>query len=184
MGDDEYVDDSANAEGGGEGGYSGETSDGAGYTGYSSGGDSGYTPDDSGTGGGGGTGGYDGGGGTGGYDGGGGAEGAGGGSGGEAAVTEVRTSTKTWGDHFADCMGTMGVPAPTSFFTSATAVTATVAAIEKAVTTFGTEVTIGELIGAGLLSEVLLAAGAVTASAYAGICVGCLGTASLESITD
>jgi hypothetical protein len=184
MGDDEYVDDSANAEGGGEGGYSGVTSDGAGYTGYSSGGDSGYTPADSGTGGGGGTGGYDGGGGTGGYDGGGGAEGAGGGSGGAEAITEVRTSTKSFGDHFADCMGTMGVPAPTSLFTSATAVTATIAAIEKAVTTFGTEVTIGELIGAGLLSEVLLAAGAVTASAYAGICAGCLMTASLESVTD
>jgi hypothetical protein len=175
MGDDEYVDDSANAEGGGEGGYSGVTSDGAGYTGYSSGGDSGYTPADSGTGGGGG---------TGGYDGGGGAEGAGGGSGGAEAITEVRTSTKSFGDHFADCMGTMGVPAPTSLFTSATAVTATIAAIEKAVTTFGTEVTIGELIGAGLLSEVLLAAGAVTASAYAGICAGCLMTASLESVTD
>jgi hypothetical protein len=37
------IDDSSNADGGGEGGYTGQTSDGAGYTGYSPGPDTNYS---------------------------------------------------------------------------------------------------------------------------------------------
>jgi hypothetical protein len=89
-----------------------------------------------------------------------------------------------FGYYFSNCMAKLGLPAPTSFFTSSTAAVATVAAIEKAVTTFGTEVTIGELVGAGLLSEVLLAAGACTASAYAGACTSCAAGAGLRTLFD
>jgi hypothetical protein len=91
---------------------------------------------------------------------------------------------KTFVQHFTECMGDLGLPAPSSLFTSATTVIATVAAIEKAVTMFGPDVTIGEIIGAGLLSEELIAAGAAGASIYAGACIGCVGTAGVEWVDD
>lgn len=95
----------------------------------------------------------------------------------------VLIQCKGFGDYFEDCMDTMGLPAPTSLFGSVTTATATISAIVAAVEKFGTAVTIGELIGAGLLSEALLAAGAVTASFYAGACVGCLSTATGQSLS-
>jgi hypothetical protein len=91
---------------------------------------------------------------------------------------------KTFVQHFTECMGDLGLPAPGSLFTSATTVTAMVAAIEKAVATYGTEVTIGELVGAGLLSDALLVVGALSASYYAGASLGCLGTAGVDWIDD
>lgn len=89
---------------------------------------------------------------------------------------------KSWYDHFKECMDGVGLPSPTSLFTTATTAVATIAALEKAVATFGTEVTIGELIGAGVLSEFLIAAAAVTASFYVGACIGCAAIATGESL--
>jgi len=86
--------------------------------------------------------------------------------------------------YFKDCMDTMGLPAPNSLFSTATAAIATIAAIQKAVAAYGTEVTIGELIGAGVLADFLVSAAALTASYYVGVCVGCAATAGVLAVTD
>jgi hypothetical protein len=114
----------------------------------------------------------------------GGAEGSDGG-GGEAGFGEPTvTTTATFYSHFKDCMGASGLPAPDSLFGTITAATATIGAIQKAVTAYGTEVTIAELIGAGALADGLAVVGALTASFYVGACIGCLGAAGVEWITD
>jgi hypothetical protein len=94
-----------------------------------------------------------------------------------------RIQCKGFGDYFQDCMKSMGLPAPTSLFSSYTTAVATIASITAAVSKFGTSVTIAELVGACILSEYLLAAGAVGASFYAGACVGCLSSALGQSLS-
>lgn len=89
-------------------------------------------------------------------------------------------STKTWGDYFKDCMDGLGLPVPTSLFTSATAVLATIKAIHDAIAVYGTGVTVAELVGAGLLADALRVAGALAASFYAGALAGCVATATAE----
>ncbi|MBI4790238.1 MAG: hypothetical protein HY782_24655 [Chloroflexi bacterium] len=78
------------------------------------------------------------------------------------------------------CMSDMGLPAPESLFGTFTTAVATIAAIYKGVETYGTAVTIAELIGAGVLADALIVAGALSASFYAGACVGCLATAGID----
>ncbi len=83
-------------------------------------------------------------------------------------------------NRFHGCMTDMGVPAPDSLFSTFTTAVATIRAIQQAVSTYGTEVTIAELVGAGVLSDALLVAGALSASAYVGVCVGCLASAGID----
>jgi hypothetical protein len=94
------------------------------------------------------------------------------------------TVTTTFWKHFSDCMGASGLPVPSSLFATFTSATATIGAIQKAVAEYGTEVTIAELVGARVLSDYLLVAGSLSASFYAGACVGCLGAAGVEWATD
>jgi hypothetical protein len=102
-----------------------------------------------------------------------------------SAVSGVvsRQSERGFGDAFTDCMESMGLPAPNSLFGTLTQATATIGAISAVVAKFGTSVTIAELVGAGLLSEVLLVVGGVTASFYAGACAGCLAAATGETLS-
>ena len=81
---------------------------------------------------------------------------------------------------FSDCMGNLGLPVPTSLFSTAAAAIATIKAIQAAVAAYGTEVTIAELIGAGVLSDALVVAGALTASFYVGACIGCVIAAGID----
>ncbi len=97
-------------------------------------------------------------------------------------ATDQTVDTRTFYQRFEQCMKTMGMPAPDSLFETAEKAIATIGAIQAAVSQFGTAVTIGELIGAGTLSEVLVGAAGVTASAYVGVCVGCLATAGIDYI--
>jgi hypothetical protein len=80
-------------------------------------------------------------------------------------------------------MGNLGLPVPTSLFSTAAAAIATIKAIEAAVATYGTEITIAELIGAGVLSDALAVAGALTASFYVGACIGCVIAAGIDWAT-
>ena len=87
-------------------------------------------------------------------------------------------------------MEALGLPAPTSLFSSAATAAATISAIAKAVATYGTRVTISEIIGAGILSESVAAglsevAGAITGvllSFYLGACVGSLLACTVDAI--
>jgi hypothetical protein len=97
------------------------------------------------------------------------------------AVAE--SSGPGFGKSFSDCMGDLGLPVPTSLFGTATAAIATIKAIQAAVAAYGTDVTIAELIGAGFLSDALAVAGALTASAYVGACIGCVITAGIDWAT-
>lgn len=84
----------------------------------------------------------------------------------------------------------MGLPCPETIFGTLAAATATIGAIAKAVATYGTEVTLGELIGAGIItgavaqgiSEVVGYVGALTASFYVGVCLGALSICTGEAI--
>jgi len=96
------------------------------------------------------------------------------------AETVHESSEKSFTKSFSDCMGNLGLPAPTSLFSTAAAAIATIKAIQAAIATYGTEVTIAELIGAGLLSDALAVAGALTASFYVGACIGCLIAAGID----
>jgi hypothetical protein len=79
--------------------------------------------------------------------------------------------SKSWSDYFKDSMDSLGLPVPTSLYGDAVAALAAVKAIQGAIA-IGGDVTIGELIGAGLLAEELAVAGAVLASFYVGALIG------------
>jgi len=86
----------------------------------------------------------------------------------------------SFGDCFGRNMNALGLPAPSSIFGTIGVATATIREIAKTVATYGTKVTIGEIIGAGVvegavaagLGEVLGAIGGLTASFYLGACIG------------
>ncbi|NOZ70117.1 MAG: DUF4157 domain-containing protein [Deferribacteres bacterium] len=98
-------------------------------------------------------------------------------------IIQHKRGGKGFFDYFKSCMDSLGLPTPSSLFSTITTATATISAINAAVTKFGTSVTIGELIGAGVLSEKLIAVGGLTASFYLGACIGCLATATGEYLS-
>ena len=78
-------------------------------------------------------------------------------------------------DYFAENMNRLSLPPPPrNLFVSAAATVATLTTMAHAVETFGSTATIGELIGAGLLSEQLTVLAALGAAAYLGACMGSL----------
>lgn len=77
-----------------------------------------------------------------------------------------------FGANFSQNMTAMGLPTPTSLYTSLASVLGSSAAIAGAIEKFGPRVTVGELIGAGLLTEQLAALGALSASYYLGAMAG------------
>jgi hypothetical protein len=85
---------------------------------------------------------------------------------------------KTFYGYFKENMKGLGLPAPETLFGTLTTATATTAAIVAAVEKFGTAVTVGELIGAGSLSEVLIEIAALSAAFYVGACIGSLAVAT------
>ncbi len=99
----------------------------------------------------------------------------------------LQRAEKTFGDYFSDCMESMGIPVPSSLFTSIATAKATIAAIAGAVAKFGAEATIGEIaltgLGAGVSTAVvewMIALGALSASFLVGAMIGCLASATGE----
>ncbi|MET3214989.1 UNVERIFIED_ORG: hypothetical protein ABIC48_002755 [Burkholderia territorii] len=84
---------------------------------------------------------------------------------------------------FKENMGALGLPVPASLFSTQQQALTTIGAIATAVKTFGSRVTIGELIGAGVLSDVLVYAGSLYASWYVGAAIGSLLVASGHSLS-
>jgi hypothetical protein len=83
-----------------------------------------------------------------------------------------------FGKYFNENMRDLGLPEFGSGFNDFRTVTANIAAITLMIEKYGTKVTVLELIGAGLASEVLGVVGALGASAYLGMLVGSLFVAS------
>ncbi|CAE6871812.1 hypothetical protein R69746_08486 [Paraburkholderia aspalathi] len=71
-------------------------------------------------------------------------------------------------------MDALGLPVPTSLFSTQQQAISTVGQLVGAVRTFGTRVTILELIGAGAIADVLAAASAFYAAWYVGGLIGSL----------
>jgi hypothetical protein len=92
-------------------------------------------------------------------------------------------SQRSFYSYFKENMETMGLPAPDSLFGKLATATATISAIVAAVEKFGRAVTLTELIGAGILSEKLLAVGACSAAFYAGACLGSLAVATVRTLS-
>ncbi|QCP49204.1 hypothetical protein FAZ95_08445 [Trinickia violacea] len=79
-------------------------------------------------------------------------------------------------------MDALGLPVPTSLFSTQQQALMTIGEIVAAIKAFGSRVTIAELIGAGAVSEWLAAAGAFYASWYVGGAIGSLIVASRHSL--
>jgi hypothetical protein len=95
----------------------------------------------------------------------------------------IRRLKMTFDKAFSDCMGTFSMPVPSGLFDSALEAAETIASLEAAGVTYGLGMTIGEIIAVGGLSGALEIAGAVTVSAYVGVCIGCAATAAIDSAT-
>ena len=88
------------------------------------------------------------------------------------------------------------MPTPSGLFANLTVATATVKALQAVVAKYGTRVTTGELLEAGILADFLGGAAVaalgdsltviagLTAAFYVGACVGCLIAATAEKLTD
>lgn len=92
-------------------------------------------------------------------------------------------TSATWTDHFNRNMTELGIPTPEGLFDSLTTAIATIGTLEELVRTFGPRVTINELIRAGTLSDKLLVAGGMTASAYIGAAIGSAFVATVRTLT-
>lgn len=84
---------------------------------------------------------------------------------------------------FKENMDALGLPVPASLFSTQQQALTTIGAIATAVKTFGSRVTIGELIGAGVLSDALVYAGSLYASWYVGAAIGSLLAASGHALS-
>lgn len=97
---------------------------------------------------------------------------------------------------FAKCfkkqLENLGLPAPTTLFNSVASATATISALSKVVSEYGTKVTIGELFGAsfvgtgaasiiGGLGEFATVLAGVTASFYLGACIGAVLACTIDA---
>jgi hypothetical protein len=85
--------------------------------------------------------------------------------------------------YFKENMDSMGLPVPETLFGTLSTATSTINSIVAVVTKFGTRVTVGELVGAGALSEGLIVVGGVTAAFYVGACIGSLAVATGRSLS-
>ncbi len=89
----------------------------------------------------------------------------------------------TFYQRFQSCMGDMHMPAPDTLFGAFSQAVSTIKAIYAAISAGG-DMTITELIAAGVLggefADLGAAVGGVAASAYVGVCVGCLTSAGID----
>lgn len=89
----------------------------------------------------------------------------------------------TFYQRFQGCMNDMHMPAPDTLFGAFTQAVSTIKSIYSAISAAG-DLTISELIAAGVLggefAELAAAVGGVAASAYVGVCVGCLASAGID----
>ncbi|ASL47711.1 hypothetical protein bAD24_III09970 [Burkholderia sp. AD24] len=83
-----------------------------------------------------------------------------------------------FGKAFEQNMNALGLPAPSSLFGTVQAATSNIATMLAALKTLGPGATIAELIGATTALELLSIVGALSASFYAGACIGSLIVAS------
>jgi hypothetical protein len=78
--------------------------------------------------------------------------------------------SKTWSDYFKENMDSLGMPVPSSLYTSVTAALATIKALQAAyAAAAATEVTIADILAGTAvveLSEVIAVAGGIAASVY------------------
>jgi len=82
-------------------------------------------------------------------------------------------SDSTFYERFKSCMDLQGLPTPSSAFKTIGTAVGTINAMYSLVVTYGTRITIAELVGAGLLSDALLVVGGLSAAYYLGACIGC-----------
>ncbi len=92
----------------------------------------------------------------------------------------------SWGGHFMENMGALGLQTPSSLFDTAKTTLLTIGPIIGAVEKFGTTATLGELVTGAtqvtVASEVIIASAGVLASAYGGAVVGSAFVASVYSV--
>ena len=118
-----------------------------------------------------------------------------GGAGGASAETPYRQTGqltggglpkthKSFSKRFKECMSDLGLPTPTSLFSSYQETVKTISVLTGAVNTFGKTVTVSELVVAGSLADKFAVLGALGAAFYLGAATGCLTAAGADSLTD
>lgn len=85
--------------------------------------------------------------------------------------------------YFKENMEALHLSAPDEFFSSQEKALGAAYTITKAIDTFGPRVTVGELIGAGILSEKLCIAVSMGAAYYLGAVIGSIAVATGRSIS-
>lgn len=84
------------------------------------------------------------------------------------------SNTKSFYQNFEYSMNSLGLPAPKTLFGTFSTATANISVLVAAYNITGASVTIGELVLAGTLSEVLVGVAALGAAFYIGACIGAL----------
>ena len=78
----------------------------------------------------------------------------------------------SWGDNFRFSMESVGLSVPNSLFSTQEKAVATINSILGAIKTFGTRVTIAELVKSGTISQAFVIVGACSAAFYIGAAIG------------
>jgi hypothetical protein len=89
-------------------------------------------------------------------------------------------SQKTFSQRFNECMKAASMPVPSNLGEGAGVVLGLIKLVEQAVKVGGPEATLGLLYGAALFGEKLSVLAGIGASAYLGICTGCLIGATID----
>jgi hypothetical protein len=90
---------------------------------------------------------------------------------------------RSWFSYWKENMEALGFVIPSSLVLSEGMVLGFVSAIVAALEKFGPRVTIGELVGAGLLGEQLMFLGALSAAGFAGAAIGSAAVATGRSLS-
>jgi hypothetical protein len=88
-----------------------------------------------------------------------------------------------WTDYWRENMESLDMPVPPNWYVTQATIQTTIAGILLAAKKFGPRVTLGELVGAGILEEILMYAGAFTAAGYAGAMIGSAAVATGRSLS-
>ncbi|MFA9217202.1 MAG: hypothetical protein ACEQSK_08860 [Sphingomonadaceae bacterium] len=86
--------------------------------------------------------------------------------------------------YFKANMEALGLPAPDTLFSSAQTAVGTVTILLSHIDKFGKTITVGEVVGAATKLEKLGVVATLSASFYAGACVGSIAVASERSLAD
>ena len=86
--------------------------------------------------------------------------------------------------YFCGCMDMLHMPYPSNWYEQGVTLIGLITVIDQYITTFGARVTLGELVGAGVLGDWALVGSGCLASAWVGAATGCAANAAGDKLAD